>query len=85
MADKCPHDSLSGDEGPVAELGRMPVHWRCDECGAPVRDADTCAMGNENPCPHGTRAGRYCPQCDSSPVKFGSIRRVTDEVMNEGR
>lgn len=29
----CPHDSWSGDEGPVALLGRMPVRWRCDGCG----------------------------------------------------
>ena len=36
----CPHDSLSGDEGPVAELGRMPTRWRCDECGAIVSDDD---------------------------------------------
>jgi hypothetical protein len=34
----CPHDSLSGDEGPVAELGRMPVRWRCDECDTIVYD-----------------------------------------------
>lgn len=34
----CPHDSLSGDEGPVRELGRMPVRWRCDECDAIVHD-----------------------------------------------
>jgi len=29
----CEHTSLSGDEGPVTELGRMPKRWRCDECG----------------------------------------------------
>lgn len=29
----CPHDSYSGDEGPVSELGRMPTRWRCDQCG----------------------------------------------------
>lgn len=34
----CPHDSLSGDEGPVRELGRMPVRWRCDECETIVND-----------------------------------------------
>jgi rubrerythrin len=34
----CRHDSLSGDEGPVRELGRMPVRWRCDECDAIVYD-----------------------------------------------
>lgn len=33
---QCPHDSLSGAEGPVAELGRMPTRWRCDECGAVI-------------------------------------------------
>jgi hypothetical protein len=36
--DDCLHDSLSGDEGPVALLGRMPVRWRCDECDAIVYD-----------------------------------------------
>lgn len=29
----CPHDSETGDEGPVALLGRMPRLWRCDGCG----------------------------------------------------
>lgn len=36
--DTCPHDSLSGDEGPIAELGRYPHRWRCDECGQPHVD-----------------------------------------------
>lgn len=35
---ECPHDSMSGDEGPVALLGRMPVRWRCETCGAIVHD-----------------------------------------------
>lgn len=34
----CPHVSLSGDEGPISELGRMPKRWRCDECGEVVND-----------------------------------------------
>lgn len=34
----CPHHSLSGDEGPVALLGRMPLRWRCDECGTIIHD-----------------------------------------------
>lgn len=34
----------------------------------PMVDADTCGMGYEHPCPHGIRAGRYCPQCDVSLV-----------------
>jgi hypothetical protein len=38
--DECPHDSLSGDEGPVVLLGRMPVRWRCDACGAVIHDTD---------------------------------------------
>jgi hypothetical protein len=29
----CPHDSQSGDEGPIATLGRWPKRWRCDGCG----------------------------------------------------
>lgn len=29
----CPHLSWSGDEGPVALLGRMPRRWKCDGCG----------------------------------------------------
>ena len=29
----CPHDSWSGDEGPVSMLGRMPKRWTCDGCG----------------------------------------------------
>lgn len=35
----CDHVAWSGDEGPVAALGRMPRRWRCDGCGL-VRDAD---------------------------------------------
>ncbi|WAB10185.1 hypothetical protein SEA_GRAVAILLIA_76 [Mycobacterium phage Gravaillia] len=27
------------------------------------RDADTCGMGDERPCKHGTRGGRYCTAC----------------------
>ncbi len=30
---ECEHLSWSGDEGPIAELGRMPLRWKCDECG----------------------------------------------------
>lgn len=40
MSLDCPHDSLSGDEGPVALLGRMPVRWRCDHCGDVIRDRE---------------------------------------------
>ena len=29
----CPHSSYSGAEGPVLEMGRMPVLWTCDSCG----------------------------------------------------
>lgn len=32
-ATDCPCISFSGDEGPIVDLGRMPVRWRCDECG----------------------------------------------------
>ena len=36
-----------------------------DEGGArPIRDSDTCGMGDEEPCQHGTRAGRFCTRCD---------------------
>lgn len=31
----CAHDlSLTGAEGPIAELGRWPILWNCDTCGA---------------------------------------------------
>lgn len=30
----CGHDlSLTGAEGPVRLLGRMPILWECDGCG----------------------------------------------------
>ncbi|MCK8465862.1 hypothetical protein M0722_01525 [Microbacterium sp. KSW4-16] len=33
----CAHDwSLTGAEGPVRLLGRHPVLWSCDICGATV-------------------------------------------------
>ncbi|MCP3810803.1 hypothetical protein NLX62_00350 [Mycobacteriaceae bacterium Msp059] len=37
-AEPCQHPSLSGDEGPIALLGRMPTRWQCDECGAIIHD-----------------------------------------------
>lgn len=41
----CTHPSLTGDEGPIAELGRYPVRWKCDTCGAIVHQ-DTTAAGS---------------------------------------
>lgn len=38
QVEDCPCDSLSGDEGPISELGRRPNSWRCDECGKPHVD-----------------------------------------------
>ena len=35
----CPHVSLSGDEGPIDELGRWPLVWKCDSCGARIHEA----------------------------------------------
>lgn len=29
----CDHPSGIGAEGPISELGRWPVLWRCDGCG----------------------------------------------------
>lgn len=38
----CAHDlSLSGAEGPIAVLGRWPILWTCDGCGATVLDQST--------------------------------------------
>ncbi|MGX9346376.1 hypothetical protein [Microbacterium sp. KNMS] len=35
----CAHDgSLTGAEGPVRDLGRWPVLWTCDLCGATLLD-----------------------------------------------
>lgn len=34
----CPHDSHTGDEGPVALLGRQPRRWTCDSCGEVLED-----------------------------------------------
>ena len=34
----CCHPSADGDEGPVAELGRMPTRWRCHACGQVFED-----------------------------------------------
>lgn len=42
----CTHVSLSGDEGPVLELGRWPVLWRCDSCGARI-EYDTTPLLTE--------------------------------------
>lgn len=58
----CAHDSLSGDEGPVRELGRMPVRWRCDECNAVIHQCSAvngcrclllAAHTGDHQCPHG--------------------------------
>ena len=35
---RCSHNSLTGDEGPISDLGRWPIRWRCDECGAVVTE-----------------------------------------------
>jgi hypothetical protein len=35
---RCDHLSLSGAEGPVADLGRWPVLWSCDSCGMTLLD-----------------------------------------------
>jgi hypothetical protein len=32
-SEPCEHDSETGDEGPMSELGRWPVRWKCDGCG----------------------------------------------------
>jgi hypothetical protein len=29
----CAHGSWTGAEGPVDLLGRMPILWKCDQCG----------------------------------------------------
>lgn len=34
----CPHFSWTGDEGPVALLGRSPRRWRCDSCSLVKED-----------------------------------------------
>lgn len=35
LVEFCDHGvSLTGAEGPVRALGRMPVLWTCDGCGA---------------------------------------------------
>jgi hypothetical protein len=28
----CPHTSWSGAERPIAEMGRWPILWQCDQC-----------------------------------------------------
>lgn len=29
----CDHPSETGAEGPIRDLGRWPVLWKCDTCG----------------------------------------------------
>jgi hypothetical protein len=43
----CPHDSESGNEGPIAELGRWPRRWRCDSCGRVRVDPPVTGGGPE--------------------------------------
>lgn len=52
---ECPHDSYSGDEGPIVELGRWPLRWRCDGCGH---------IRYDNP----ERGHRHCTRCDLSQL-----------------
>lgn len=33
LALRCAHESWSGAEGPIVELGRWPILWICDGCG----------------------------------------------------
>lgn len=30
----CDHPSFTGAERSIEEMGRFPVLWKCDECGA---------------------------------------------------
>jgi len=34
LIERCVHPSSIGAEGPVADLGRMPILWLCCACGA---------------------------------------------------
>lgn len=34
----CEHYNLTGDEGPIADLGRWPTRWRCDTCDAVIHE-----------------------------------------------
>jgi hypothetical protein len=33
VEDPCQHESATGAEGPVRDMGRMPIRWKCDGCG----------------------------------------------------
>lgn len=50
----CPHDEYVGDEGPIRDLGRFPVRWRCTNCGH-IRI-------------EGERGYRHCVRCDKSQL-----------------
>lgn len=41
MIEHCAHElSLTGAEGPVRLLGRWPILWTCDTCGATVHQRE---------------------------------------------
>lgn len=42
----CPHVSLSGAEGPISVLGRMPTRWRCDQCDTTIEAGQGQLSGN---------------------------------------
>lgn len=61
------HVDLNGQVWRLQYLGSIQLEQPPAD-GLPfpqIADADTCGIGDERPCPHGTPAGRYCPQCDA--------------------
>jgi len=44
----CQHESWTGDEGPMSELGRWPRRWKCDGCGVIKTDSVRHDSGNES-------------------------------------
>lgn len=61
-AGDCKRESRSGDEGPVADLGRMPVRWKCDECG----EVSTDPTAQQEP-PKGMT--KLCSTADAVPSR----------------
>jgi hypothetical protein len=83
---------MSGDEGPVRDLGRMPVRWRCDTCDAVVYDdvnnlvdpiqaavvATINAVGT-------TLIGTEFTPITSSPIPNDEIARIIARVEEDSR
>ena len=48
VVEYCAHETLTGAEGPLDVLGRWPVLWSCDWCGATLQSETRATLHSCN-------------------------------------